>query len=110
MINHMFDALKQDKEIISNCTFEEYKNSTLTKTPKIYGDYKAFESGFYTVKEHPNIDIQKVLMYPKIHKASELFTDIVILQDGVGNANEAPRPSGYLFICDDSILTLQSQK
>ena len=103
MTNHMFDALKKDKEIISNCTLEEYRNSSLTKTPTVYGHYKSFENGFYTVKEHPNVDVSKVLMYPKIHKASELFTDIVVLQDGVGNDNQATRPSGYLFICDDSM-------
>lgn len=102
MNDDMLEALQKDSEIIANCTLEQYRESSLTKTPRIYGHYKRFERGFYTVKEHPHIHITKVLMYPKIHKASELFSSLVILHDGVGNDKQAPRPSGYVFICDDS--------
>lgn len=103
MSNDMLEALYKDREIIASATLEEYRNSSLTKIPQIYGHYKSFERGFLTVKEHPNIFLVKTLMYPTIHKASELFSDLVILHDGVGNANQASRPSGYLFISDDSL-------
>lgn len=103
MNDDLLYALQKDKEIILNSTLEEYKSSSLTRNPQVYGHYAGFERVFYTVKEHPDVYITKRLMYPRIHKASELFGDMVILHDGVGNANQAQRPSGYLFICDDSM-------
>lgn len=103
MTNHMIDALYKDKEIISKASLEEYKNSSLTRTPTVYGEYKSFESGFNTVKEHPGFRFDKTLMYPKIHKASELFTDVIVAHDGVGNANHAKIPSGYLFMWDHGV-------
>lgn len=103
MNDDMLEALYRDKEIIRNATLEEYKNSSLTRTPFIYVDYKRFERGFYTVKEHPDVYISKTLFYPKLHKASELFSDLIVLHDGVGNAAHALRPSGYCHMWDHDV-------
>lgn len=101
MQDSMFEAMKREKDLILSCTYEEYVKSPLNKTHFLYGDYVRYEAAFYTIKEHPSIDIGvKHLHLPKIHKASELFEFCYIVNDGVGNKNAAPRKPQTVFIND----------
>lgn len=97
-MSDILEALQRDRHIIVNSTIDEYRASTLTKNPLIYGDYARFERVFYTIKNHPEINHTRELWFPHMTKSSELFEYFYIVNDGVGNDKMEPRIGGTNFI------------